>query len=314
MNKAQHTFYGVSYLLSLTALVVIGFAFSNILYFVIEDIFNLPVQFSFPLGTEYAVSVSTLLVMSVVFITCFALNGFIQRKEPREILESKWRRLFLRFMLFLTLIVFIIYVIGIFYDYFSGKGDLTQLLKTVVMLLVTSLVSFIFYFEAKPKIANSKVYRSFVYFSVLASSVTGAFLTIHFAPPSIMRDVHYDYHLLRSIDNAVIKIKAYSDSEKHLPKQLSDTESYGEGYYEIELDEKDLTRLHYSIKNENTFQICAEFKSDPNATYMRRLRYQVRKMHNAPGKNCRVYTIKKSSNNTTFAHLDMTKVVEKKEN
>lgn len=281
-KESGYHFFGFMYALCVLAFASAGFALSNIFYFWIEDVYGLTPEFSFPLGKEYAVSLSYALVMVVVFFICYMYLTRAYKKIPDRIKEGN-HKLFLKVVLFVFLIAFLIYITTVVYGYFSGKNDFVSLLKILVMLVFTGIGSIFSYAEARFSIASQLWYRSLVVFVMLMGATSGVGLTMKYSPPSLMRAVYRDQMLVKHIESQAQDIGKSYNVHGSLPKAISGD-------------------LEYHVKDGKSFQLCANFESDPkDGQRIHRLYTQ----HKANGKNCFVYLMKKAGGESSavFNHV-----------
>ena len=282
-KESGYHFFGFMYALCMLAFASTGFALSNIFYFWIEDVYGLIPEFSFPLGKEYAVSLSCALVMVVVFFICYMYLTRAYKKIPDRIKEGN-HKLFLKVVLFVFLIAFIIYITSVVYGYFSGKNDFVSLLKILVMLVFTGMGAVFSYAEARFSIASQLWYRALVAFVMLMGVASGVGLTMKYSPPSMMRSIYRDQMLVKHINDIARDVEKQHDAHGSLPKTISGD-------------------LEYRVKDGKSFQLCATFESDPKDG--QRIRGYTQ--HKAKGKNCFVYVMKKAggeySTSAVFNHV-----------
>lgn len=291
-KKENFPFFGLIYVLSILAVIVVGISFSNILYFWIEDIYALPPSSPFPFGQEYATSIACQLVAVVVFFVCFAytLRAYICCPELQD--KPPMRRLFLKIMLFLSMLIFLGYIIGVISGYFSGESDFPSLLKVFVVMGVTAFGGLFFFFEARP--STTRMYHSSVVLIAIISTVISVVLTLIYAPPSVLQKVQRDRERINFIQKISAHVENFYRENDTLPKTLRPEflSSWHDDTHTAEDPEKEFS---YTPKDDHNFEICSVFESNPNDG-RRIYRHDV---HKSKGKNCRIYTVKKQKDGDT---------------
>lgn len=295
MNKYKPTFFGLIHTLSIFAIGTAGFAMANILCFWIEDSYGIDPIWSLPFGTQYATCISWQLVMSVVFLACFIYLSRVYKSMP-ELVEGKWRKNIVKVLLFISIIVFLIYIIGIVHSYFSGHQEYTAFLKSCVMLGLTGLGVFFFSSEARPEMTTSRLYQGSVIGMVVIAAISGIFLTLKYAPPQLMQAARRDEVKLSAIISKVnLSIRRYYNEHKALPSP-KDLNQVLMRYDDI--SESEQPQFEYAVKNNRSFDICVEFETDPKGLgRARKQRYQD-EAHKGKGKNCMNFLIKNRGHNT----------------
>jgi hypothetical protein len=253
--------FNLLYFFALFCLLILGFTFSNILHFAIEDIYQQPPQFSMFFGSEYAKSTSWLLITSIVFLSLSFYLGYLLRKEPALFYAGK-RQFLLKILLVTGSIVASFYIVHIVYSFFSGKSDIYGLLRILVTLFVLSCGMVYALIESRCEMfVRHKGYFVFLSFFIFLASATGVFITLHNASPTALRTLHQDLKRTEDIKTIAFGIKTYFKSYEKLPSTLEELADKGI-LKKQDLHDPVKEAYQYKAVAPQSFEVCTTFQGN----------------------------------------------------
>jgi len=294
-------------ILTLTALFFIGFTFSNILHFYIEDCFGYMLIPSFFFGIEYATSLSWLLILSFTSVILIFAQHRIIKKHP-EYITSSGRKRVLMVMAGISLFVTLFYVVRITYIFLTGQSDAYGLLRIAVTLFVIILGSLYTLIELRcADFIRKTAYPILLSLCIAMIAGGGIYYSMPYGSPSLLRSVHKDLDKVRTIKELAYNIKSFYNLFNRLPNSLKEVEDAGLLKRE-ELKEIDSCSYQVITKDSNnsstqTFKLCTKFET--NSKDARRLwvtDYFER------GEKCQVFNIKSDTSGYVLSPVQQSNI------
>jgi hypothetical protein len=288
--------FNLLYFFGIMCLLIVGWTFSNILHFAIEDVYHQPPQYNMFFGMEYATSTSWLLITSLVFLVLSFYSGRLLRKEPALFHAGK-RQFFLKVLLVAGCIVAAFYIVHIIYSFFSGKSDVYGLLRILVTLfvLLCGMVYALIEYRCEGFVRRQG-YFFFLSFFILLASATGVSITLHNASPAALRVLHQDLKRTEDIKTIAFGVKTYFKSYEKLPASLEELADKGI-LKKQNLQDPINEPYQYKPIAHQSFEVCAAFQG--NDALARRVH---RDVHFEKGLQCQRFFIETSKE----GHLKLT--------
>ncbi len=262
-NSAKFSFY---YLLSLVGLLFTSISVGIIIFQTInKHIIDVLEQYSNSFSQDalkFAIS-SLIIAAPIFYITMRQIYRNIYSGALSK--DSAVRKWLTYFVLLVSAIVMIVWLIMTINSYLNGELTLKAILKTITVLAIAaSIFSFYLYdirkddaIEKRDKVVTWSFYSSLVV-------VVGVFALSLFTveSPQATRNRILDNNILSNFNNIITAVDSYYSKYNKLPNDLNvlrDEEKY--------LTEKNIKNpatnenLDYKIKSENEYELCAVFKA-----------------------------------------------------
>lgn len=263
-NAAKFAFF---YLLSLVGLVFVSVSVGTIIFQFINKFIDDPVGLFEGAFSNEAIkfAVASIFVAAPIF---YIINRVIQKSLYNGELdrEAGVRRWLTYFILFVSAVVMIGWLIGTIMNFLSGEMTLKFILKSITSLSIAAAV-FSFYLhdirrgEVYQK--KDKVFGIFAYTSLFVVAV--AFVSAFFVmdSPRESRNKRFDMLVINSFSNMDNCFNEYYAKNKKLPENMA--EAIDNCTYAME--EKDLAdpetkkKFEYLKKSESRYALCADFRA-----------------------------------------------------
>ena len=281
-NNAKFAFY---YLLSLTALIFMAISVGLIAFGIINQTISDPLLNNYynSINNQFKFAISALIIATpLYYLSASFIRKGIKKGELEP--ESAIRRWLTYFILFVSSLIILGFLISIINGFLAGELTLRSILKGLTVFVISGLVFAFYFYDIKQEnpAQDSKANIMFLLASVLL--VLTAFVSVWFfiESPKTARDRRIDEKVLNDISNLESSINNYYSNHEVLPNQLSDVAESNQhlGY----LNERG---IEYKKSGEDSFEICATFKTgsekqDNDMTYFR----SVRDREYTAGYNC----------------------------
>jgi len=265
-NSHNSPKYAFLYMLSLAALMFVGFSVGMIAFQIINkyvpDAIN---QFRSSFDTSaLRFALSALLVAAPVF---FIVNYFIYKGLYKGALtkDSGVRKWLTYFILLVSSVVILGWFIGLINTFLGGELTLKFALKALISIILSALAfNFYLYDIRRESMTGKKDNVVRIYFYIALVIVIGALSSalIFGESPMEARDKKLDSAILddfSSIENAVIR---YYNSNESLPENLSVLEEEIEFVTQnIVTDPETDSGYQYNILGEKKYELCADFRT-----------------------------------------------------
>lgn len=291
-NAAKFAFY---YMLSLVALIFMALSTGMIIFQVINkfiaDVINLySGRFSSDI-LKFAIS-ALIISTPIYFITMRQISqSLIHGKLDKDSGIRKWLSYFI---LFVSSVVMIVWLIMTINNFLNGELTLKFLLKALTALFISAAVfSFYFYDSKRENVAEAKDRIITIYFYGALTIVAAAFITSLFVveSPTATRNRRIDNAVLDNFNQIDSALYSYYADKKALPDSL---DILKEEYPYI--TEETLThpgtkeKYQYAVLEEKKYELCASFLTDNIEENINENYYKERWPHRS-GEQCLKQTI-----------------------
>lgn len=256
-NGAKFAFY---YLLSLAALVFMSIAVGLIAFGIINETISDPLLNNYynSFNSQFKFAISALIISTpIYFLTISLINKGVKKEEIK--LDSPIRRWLTYFILFVSSLIILGFLIGIINSFLSGELTLRFILKALTVFLISGLV-FAYYFNdirrEKPEDGRklNKVYLASSLIIVLA-----AFISVWFfiESPATARGRKLDQRTLNDISNLESSVNYYYSQNGELPEEIEEVakEEKNVEYFESR-------GIEYKKTGDMSFELCATFRTN----------------------------------------------------
>ncbi|HOZ56092.1 MAG: hypothetical protein BWY51_00472 [Parcubacteria group bacterium ADurb.Bin316] len=270
-SSAKFSFY---YLLSLVALLFTSISVGIVIFQTINkyvtDVLN---QYSGTFSQDaLKFAISALIIAAPIFFVTTRLiykslvNGNLDK-------DSAVRRWLTYFVLLVSAVVMIVWLITTINSYLNGELTLKAILKTITVLAIAASIFSYYLYDIKREVVTDKKDKIVLsYFYATLVVVIGVFIWSLFIveSPTATRNRIMDNNVLNNFDTINNAINDYYYKYKKLPddlEMLKDTQAY---LTNSNLqDPATKVRFDYKIKSGNEYELCATFKaSNKNQTDM----------------------------------------------
>ncbi|MBI4215241.1 MAG: hypothetical protein HY602_00770 [Parcubacteria group bacterium] len=254
--------YAFFYLLSLVSLVVTAVSVGSIVFQMINKwIIDVGIPYSGIFQPDsLKMSIAAIIIAAPVyyFTTYKILKSLYDGQLPAD---SGIRRWLSYFILFISSVIVLGYLIGVLYNFLDGELTLKFFLKALTAILISGSVFGYYLYDVKRKNVvgvKDKVIRIlFIYSLVLAiGSLVAAFLLVE--SPQETRNKRIDQETLSKLQRIENEIMNYFRDNKKLPETLETIKYLEEdALYHPKTREK----FEYHVLTEKQFELCAVFKT-----------------------------------------------------
>jgi type II secretory pathway pseudopilin PulG len=262
-NAAKFAFF---YMLSLVALLFMSLSGGMIIFQIINknviDVLNEFAGRFDPDQLKFAIS--ALIIASPIYY--LTMRQIVRNLFSGELAkESGIRKWLTYFILFVTSVVMLGWFIAVVRSFLDGELTTKFILKALTAISIAALIfTFYFYDIKRPEVVNKKsgVVKAYLFGSIALVVIIFIASLFIVESPAETRNRKIDQKILESfsqIDNA---ISTFYNDEKKLPANLNElTQEFN---YITDRDLSDpITKkgFDYKVLDENTYELCAEFRS-----------------------------------------------------
>jgi hypothetical protein len=261
MNNAKFAFW---YLLSLVALVFMSVATGVIVFQIINQQLVDALNNALPSHEALKVAISAVIISVPIF---YWLTYLIRKALKKGDLsaDAPIRRWLTYFILFVSAVVGIVWLIMTINSWLSGELTGKFILKTLTVLIITSAI-FTYYFYDIKRGKGFKPVIIRIYLIGSLALVAAVFVASFFfvESPQAARDRQHDQAVvndLNTLDGAINNF--YNSNNKKLPAKLSDLANMSTSYYlpaSAFVDEVSGKAYDYKVVDAVHYQLCASFK------------------------------------------------------
>lgn len=256
-NSPKFAFY---YLLSLVALIFMGISVGLIFFGIINQTISDPLLYpsSQNFSSQFKFAISALIIsVPLYYLTLSLIRKGLKKGELN--INSGIRRWLTYFILFVSALVILGFLIGIINNFLSGEITLRFILKALTVFIISGLIFAFYFYDIKQSDfkSSNQINRIFLISSLFI--VLAAFISVWFfiESPQKARDRRLDQRILSDISNLESSINYYYSQNATLPDNLPSV---------IE-DEEQLNYfqdrgIEYKKTSEDSFELCADFKTN----------------------------------------------------
>jgi hypothetical protein len=246
------------HLLAIIALYMSAASIITLLFQYINVFFPDPLSYASYSGISGAIryAMATLIIIFPVYIFVSKMlnSEYAAMPEKREYKLRKWLVYFTLFVAGVTIITDLVVLI---YNFLGGDLTSRFILKILVVLLVAGVI-FWYYQKDLKNVLSSKQVRILTYgvcLFMLVSIIAGFFTA---GSPLKARLYKFDEQKLNDLRNIQSQITYHWQRKEALPKTLEDLTDSISGF-KAPVDPQTLESYEYFIKDNNVFELCAEF-------------------------------------------------------
>jgi hypothetical protein len=253
------------YLLSLFTLLLTSISVGMIIFQIINKyIFDALEQFNAYSQEPLKFAISALIISTPIF---FFTMRQIQRNLYKGVLakESQVRKWLSYFVLLVSAVVMIFWIITTINEFLSGELTLKAGLKTITVLIIAaSIFSFYLYDIRRQELVNKKdkVVAIYGYVALAAIAITFAASLLIVESPRETRNRRLDEAILNNFTTIDGALNNYYMKKGKLPdslETLKGEESYLVGSNLVDPTTK--AQFDYKVKVDKEYELCANFKS-----------------------------------------------------
>ncbi len=261
-NNAKFAFW---YMLSLVALIFMALSSGMIVFQVINKaVADALVGYEGYSDSIMKFAISAIVIASPLYYWMLSLIRKSFKKGELKA-DSGIRRWLTYFILFVSAVVAIGWLIATINSWLNGQLSLKFVLKTVTILVITGLI-FSYYFYDIRQGAQVKKNINLIYLIVSLILVVGAFVTSFFfvESPQNTRLRLYDQNVVEDLGAIDSSLNAYYVKNKNLPKDLTALIVTNDYYLtKTQLGDKAGTQTYeYKVTDSNHYELCATFKTN----------------------------------------------------
>ncbi len=266
MNNAKYAFY---YLLSLVALVFVAVNSGIIIFQIINKLVP-------DVLTNYSDTVNQDLlrfaIASLVFATpvYFWMTKLIRQGLIKAEIElnAGIRRWLTYFIIFVSSVVIMIWLIITLNSFLNGELSLKVILKTLTILVIAGSVFGYYFYDIKKKTVTAKDKITRIFFIGSLVLIVGIFVSAicFMDKPSVVRAERHDTDVINDFSQIDTSVFQYYQINKKLPVDLNDLRNTNGVYLRDQNLKDSLTQAPYQYKvtGELSYQLCATFKLATN--------------------------------------------------
>ncbi len=265
--KNHNPKYAFYYLLSLVALIFTSVSVVMIVFEIIDkSVFDsLAYYGSISNQGSLRFGISALLVSSPIYFICVNLiNRGLKSGEIKK--DSLLRNWLTYFILAVSAVIILGSVVGIINSFLSGELTLKSVLRLLTIVIVSALVfSFYLYDIKRDEIKDKdRIIKAFFFSSLVVVAIVFVSSWFFVDSPKIARERKIDQKLLNNIYSVESYVNIYYEKKEILPESLNDLSGVIDGGMSEEsmIDPRTGDRIDYTKLGDESFQLCANFKTD----------------------------------------------------
>jgi len=260
-NAAKFAFF---YMLSLVALIFMALSTGMIIFQIINK--NIPDILNIYQGVfssdQLKFAISALIISAPIFYVCMR-QIFVNLKSGDLEKDSGIRKWLTYFILFVSSVVMIGWLIGTINTFLNGDLTVKFILKALTAILISAAV-FSFYFydikraevQGKNKIIQIYFYSSLI---IILAAFVGSLFVVE--SPTQTRDRKYDYIILDNFNNIDSAIASYYQEYKKMPEGLNELKTQYSYLGDNSTKDPNKIDFEYKLVDKSTYELCATFKT-----------------------------------------------------
>lgn len=270
-NNAKFAFW---YLLSLVALVFMALSTGQVIFQVINK--YIP-EFTSHYGVVFDSSILKFAISSLIisiplyFFTAWQIEQSLEKKElPKDAPVRRWLTYFILLISSLVVIVWLIMTIN---SYLEGELTSKFLLKTLTVIVISGLAFSYYLYDIRRDEVKKKNPIILAYLVVGLLLTIGSLVTAFYISetPAEARARRHDIEVLGHFDQISATIQSYYNDNKRLPNSLDELKDQLPYLNAAALqDPKTGDAYKYNKVDEAQYELCATFEADntqPANTY-----------------------------------------------
>lgn len=261
-NAAKFAFY---YMLALLGLIFISLGLGMIIFQIINKVIRDPIISGFQ-PEVMRTGISMLVIAAPIF---YAFMRLIQASLSSGRLEkdSSVRRWLTYFILFVSSVVMIGWLIGTLNNFLSGELTAKFILKALTSILIAAAsFTFFLYDIRRAEVAGKKsgVVRAYFYSSLLVIIIVLAASFFYIESPQKARARRHDSLIISNLQQIESAINQYYTQEKDMPRNLEELTIPGKDTSRLNMDmiidPETKAPFEYKKISKDSYELCANFK------------------------------------------------------
>lgn len=260
-NNAKFAFF---YMLSLVSLIFVALSVGMIVFQIInKNIVDIISDYSTMYSSgvlKFAIS-AIIISAPIYFLTMWQINKNLYDGALDK--HSEIRKWLTYFILFVSSVTMIGWLIGTIYNFLDGELTIKFILKSLTSILIAGAVfSYYFYDIKRENVVGAKdvIVRIYFYSTlvIVIASLASAFLFVE--SPTVTRQIKQDMAMLQKFDKIDGAINSYVAEQKKMPVSLVELRKKND--YILESDLKNMVdnkAIEYKVKSNGSYEICANF-------------------------------------------------------
>ncbi len=274
-NKNEQAKFAFFYMLSLVALVFMALSTGTIIFQIINkyviDAYNEHQGRYIPEALKFAIS-AIIISAPIYYLTTKQIMKNLREGHLEK--DSGIRKWLTYFILFVSAVVMIGWLIGTINGFLDGELTMKFALKSLTSIGISGMIFGFYFYDIKREDVKKKdkVICGFTALSLLI--ILSAFVASLFMveSPKQTRNRRIDRDILNAFSRLDSEINSYYQEFKELPEDLDDLKKE-----RVYLDKEDMTdpetgkMYEYKIVEDKKYELCAEFRTsnkDPEEAKM----------------------------------------------
>lgn len=261
MNAHINAKLAFFYMLSLVGLVFMAIASGSIIFDIINKTIADVNGYFGDSGLKFGIS-ALIIATPIYYILMWQINKQLRSGQLPK--DSGVRRWLTYFILFVTSVVVIGWLIGIINSFLNGDLTTKFILKAITVLVISAIIFTYYLYDIKrDNFAKNKVVGWYGYGSLVL--VVAIFVCAFFfvESPTEARNRVHDQNVIQSFNSIDSAVNSYYIDNEKLPVDLQVLIAE-QKYYLTAVDIKNSLNDQvyiYSVVNDKTYKLCADFKS-----------------------------------------------------
>lgn len=275
---------------------IIYASFKSILYFLIEDKFNLPFLHPLPsfLGFfqssiyEYGYMASWLLFGGLGFLTCFTVaQKLCKIPENKDFLKKRHKVIWL--ILIIAFFSLLFDVLHITRGFLTGRIDGIGLTQTLITFTLSLGIAVFAFLDLKQNFASKSFFSLIVNLKIIAILISGVTISLIMAPPSYIYKMRMDMERFEAANKLRYIVTEYAKRHNNVPNSIQELQNEP-NVSKDELIDK-LTKDFYNYKklNDKKYEISIDFQT--NFEQAQRISQKFKATDLKQGTNILVYNV-----------------------
>jgi len=265
INKINSPKFAFYYLLALVALAFVAIATGQIIFQFINQ--NLPDIFG-QYGTDFSsdvlkFAISAILIAAPIF---YVISNLIYKSLFKGTLEkdSGIRRWLTYFILLVSAVVIIVFLIVTINNFLNGEWTTKFLLKMLTIIgIATIIFSFYLYDIRRGELIAKKDRVVRIYFFATLALIIAAFISSLFIveSPAAARNRRIDERIINNFYNIESAINTYYNTNQKLPASFEELKKEPMATDSL-IDPSTREMFGYKVVSSTAYQLCANFRTD----------------------------------------------------
>jgi len=265
--EKQNAKFAFFYVLSLVTLIFTSLATGMIIFQIINkkvvDLLTLAPG-GFEQGTlKFAIS-AIIIAAPIYFVMMWLINKNVLAGKLDK--ESGIRKWLTYFILLISAVVMIGWLIGTLNSFLNGELSLKFILKSLTSILISAAVFSYYLYDIRRKeiSKNNNIIRSYFYGSIAIAVVALVSAFFFIDSPLVVRNQKFDQAIINKFSQIDYAVNAYYGENKKLPADLNALINGGSTYYIVASDITDPATNQpfvYNVKAKDAYELCASFKT-----------------------------------------------------